>query len=77
MYLWSGGGPTILANAQPLCHGHNQSKGAMRPPYWYVLSLEHRRRRYFAPGAEVHVSGRVTTGELAQHTVAPRRTVKR
>lgn len=76
VYPWSRGGPTVPANAQALCHGHNRSKGAMRPAWWYVLSLEHRRRRYFPPGAEVHVKAKLSALELAQHTVAAKREVK-
>ena len=77
VYPWSRGGPTIPANGQALCRGHNRSKGAMRPSWWYVLSLEHRRRRYFPSGLEVRVSGKIGARELAQHTVAAKRSVSR
>ena len=56
VYPWSRGGPTVPNNGQALCSGHNRNKGAMRPPWWYVLSLERRRRSYFPPGADVRVS---------------------
>ncbi len=77
VYPWSRGGPTTPANGQALCHGHNRSKGAMRPPWWYVLSLEHRRRGYFPPDEDVQVDGKISASELAEHTVAPKRGVRR
>lgn len=55
MFPWSRGGPTVVSNGQALCVAHNRSKGAMNPPWWYVLSLEHRRRGYFPEGADVRV----------------------
>lgn len=77
VYPWSRGGPTMPGNGQALCRGHNRRKAAMRPPWWYVLSLEHRRRSYFPTDADVRVSGKASAGELAQHTVAPKREVGR
>lgn len=77
VYPWSRGGPTIAGNGQALCRGHNRSKAAMRPPWWYVLTLEHRRRSYFPPGIAVHVNGRISADELAQHTAAPKRQATR
>lgn len=75
VYPWSRYGPTTLGNGQALCNGHNRSKGAMRPPWWYVLSLERRRRSYFPPDADVRVLARVSNAELATHvTQAPRQT---
>lgn len=50
---WSRGGPTVASNGQALCKAHNRSKGAMVPPWWYVLGLERRRREYFPAGADV------------------------
>nr|WP_246454533.1 HNH endonuclease signature motif containing protein [Leucobacter denitrificans] len=46
VYPWSKGGATIVSNAQALCRTHNRSKGAITPPWWYVLGLERRRRTY-------------------------------
>lgn len=77
VYPWSRGGPTITANGQALCRGHNRRKAAMRPPWWYVLSLEHRRRGYFPTDADARVSGKISASELAQHTTAPKRQVRR
>lgn len=76
VYPWSRCGPTVPANGQALCRGHNSRKGAMRPPWWYVLSLEHRRRRYFPPGAEVRVNGKLRADDLALHAVPAKRAVK-
>ncbi len=74
IYPWSRYGPTTPGNAQALCSGHNRRKGAWRPPWWYVLSLERRRRSYFPPDADVRVLARVPNSELAMHaTQAPRR----
>jgi hypothetical protein len=55
VFPWSKGGPTVESNGQALCRGHNRSKGAMTPPWWYVLGLERRRRDYFPAGADVRV----------------------
>lgn len=77
VYPWSRGGPTMPGNGQALCRGHNRRKAAMRPPWWYVLSLEHRRRSYFPSDADVRVSGKASAGELAQHTVAPKPGLRR
>lgn len=77
VYPWSRGGPTVPTNGQALCRAHNRNKAAMRPPWWYVLSLENRRRGYFPPGVDVRVSGKVSAGELAQHAIASKRVVAR
>lgn len=77
VYPWSRGGPTIPTNGQALCADHNRRKGAMRPPWWYVLSLERRRRRYFPPDEDVQVDGKISASELAEHTVASKRGVRR
>ena len=77
IYPWSRGRPTIPTNGQALCGDHNRRKGAMRPPWWYVLSLERRRRRYFPPDEDVQVDGKISAGELAQHTAAPKHGVRR
>lgn len=55
VFPWSRGGPTVVSNGQALCAAHNRSKGAMTPPWWYVLSLERRRLGYFPQGADVRV----------------------
>ncbi|MFZ0530821.1 MAG: hypothetical protein WAL91_09815, partial [Propionicimonas sp.] len=64
-------------NGQALFRGHNRRKAAMRPPWWYVVSLERRRRGYFPSDADVRVNGKASASELAQHTVAPKREIKR
>lgn len=76
VYPWSRGGPTIPGNGQALCRGHNRRKAAIRPPWWYVLSLEHRRRSYFPSDADVRVNGKASASELASHTAAPKRAVR-
>ncbi len=55
VFPWSRGGPTVVSNGQALCAAHNRSKGAMTPPWWYVLSLERRRLGYFPKGTDVRV----------------------
>jgi len=54
IYPWSKGGATIVSNGQALCKSHNRSKSNWNPPWWYVLSLERRRRKYYprAPADE-------------------------
>lgn len=71
IYPWSRGGPTVPSNGQALCTSHNRRKGAMRPAWWYVISLERRRRSYFSPGAELRVNARVRNTELAAHKTGP------
>ena len=63
VYPWSRGGPTTLSNGQALCRGHNRRKGAWKPPWWYLLSLEHRRRSYFPPGTEVRVTASMSAAD--------------
>lgn len=65
VYPWSRRGPTVVGNGQALCRTHNRRKSNLRPPWWYVVSLERRRRAYFPPGAETRVSGRLSADELA------------
>ena len=65
IYPWSRGGPTVLSNGQALCRTHNRQKANLRPPWWYVLSLERRRAAYFPPGATVRVLGRMNADERA------------
>lgn len=55
VYPWSKGGPTVVSNGQALCRSHNRSKSNLTPPWWYVLCLERRRRRYFPAGEDVRV----------------------
>jgi hypothetical protein len=68
VFPWSRGGPTVVSNGQALCAGHNRSKGAMTPPWWYVLSLERRRRSYFPQGADVRVFAVMSNEEAAART---------
>jgi hypothetical protein len=77
VYPWSRSGPTIPSNGQALCRGHNRNKAAMRPPWWYVLTLERRRRKYFPSDIEVRVNARISTADLVQHTTTPKRQVTR
>lgn len=70
VYPYSRNGPTTLANGQALCRGHNRHKAAMTPPWWYLLSLEHRRRSYFAPGTDVRVTATISDADLAEHADA-------
>jgi hypothetical protein len=67
IYPWSKYGPTTPSNGQALCKGHNRNKGAMRPAWWYTLSLERRRRSYFPPEADVRVNAKASKAELATH----------
>ncbi|MGC5076144.1 HNH endonuclease [Agrococcus sp. DT81.2] len=62
---WSRGGPTVASNGQALCRSHNRSKGAMVPPWWYMLGLERRRREYFPSGADVKVRAVMSAEERA------------
>jgi len=66
IYPWSKGGATVLSNGQALCQAHNRHKANFRPPWWYVLGLERRRRSYFPVGEPVRVSAAMTNGERAQ-----------
>lgn len=63
IYPWSRGGPTVVSNGQALCAAHNRRKSSLRPPWWYVVSLERRRASYVGPGAESRVLGRMNTEE--------------
>lgn len=73
IYPWARGGPTLPANGQALCGGHNRHKGSMRPPWWYVVSLERRRRTYFPADADVRVSAVLSSAELESHAATPGR----
>lgn len=65
VYPWSKGGATIVSNGQALCRSHNRSKSNLTPPWWYVLSLERRRRKYYPAGAAVRVSAAMSTPDKA------------
>jgi HNH endonuclease len=71
VYPWSRGGPTSPRNGQALCSGHNRHKAAMQPPWWYLLSLENRRRSYFPPGEDVRVSAAMSVAELTSRAKTP------
>lgn len=71
VFPWSRGGPTVVSNGQALCVGHNRSKGAMNPPWWYVLSLERRRRGYFPEGVDVRVFAVMGAEDIAARAAAP------
>lgn len=70
VYPHARGGPTVPSNGQALCRGHNKSKGAMRPPWWYLLSLERWRRSYFPPGADVQVLATMSDSDIQARTAA-------
>ena len=59
VYPYARGGPTFLSNAQALCARHFRRRSRMRPPWWYLLTLENRRRGYFPEGEEVRVYARM------------------
>ncbi|GAA3608144.1 HNH endonuclease [Agrococcus terreus] len=65
VYPWSKGGPTVTSNGQALCRGHNRNKSAWTPPWWYVVTLERRRRSYFPAGIPVEVRAVMTDEERA------------
>jgi hypothetical protein len=65
VYPWSRGGPTVVSNGQALCRAHNRRKSNLRPPWWYVLSLERRRTAYSPPDVTVRVLGRMSADERA------------
>lgn len=70
VFPWSRGGPTVVPNGQALCTAHNRSKGAMTPPWWYVLSLERRRLGYFPEGTDVRVFAVLSAADAAARTSA-------
>ncbi|WP_350339695.1 MULTISPECIES: HNH endonuclease [Nocardioides] len=65
VYPWSRGGPTTVSNGQALCRVHNRRKSNLRPPWWYVLSLERRRANYVPSGTETRVLARMNAEERA------------
>ena len=65
VYPWSKGGATVIGNGQALCTLHNRRKGNVTPPWWYLVALESRRRRYFPVGADVRVRAALTAVDRA------------
>ena len=65
VYPWSKCGATIINNGQALCRSHNRSKSNLTPPWWYVVSLERRRWRYYPAGAAVRISAAMSTPDKA------------
>jgi len=63
VYPWSKGGSTVVSNGQALCRRHNRSKSNQTPSWWYVLSLERRRRQYFPIGDEVRVHATMSASD--------------
>lgn len=63
IYPWSRGGPTVVSNGQALCSTHNRRKSNLRPPWWYVLSLERRRSAYVGLGVDSRVLARMNAEE--------------
>lgn len=59
IFPWSKGGATAMSNQAWLCAPHNLSKGATIPSWYYIRSLERRRRRYFPEGVDPHVEWRI------------------
>lgn len=68
VYPWSKGGATVVSNGQALCAHLNRSKASRTPAWWYVLSLERRRRSYFPADADVRVRGSMTAADRATRT---------
>lgn len=69
---WSRGGPTVVSNGQALCRGHNRSKSAFVPPWWYIHGLERRRRDYFSAGTSVRVLAVMDEADRAARERSPR-----
>jgi len=65
VYPWSRGGPTVVSNGQALCRTHNRRKSNLRPPWWYVMSLERRRTAYSPPDVTLRVLGKMNADERA------------
>lgn len=68
IYPWSKGGGTVVSNGQALCAHHNRSKATRTPAWWYVLSLERRRRSYFPSGTDVYVRGSMAAADRARRS---------
>lgn len=58
----------MVSNGQALCKAHNRAKSSLTPPWWYVLALERRRRRYFPNDADVRVKARMSAAERAMRS---------
>ena len=65
VYPWSKGGATVVSNGQALCHHHNRAKAGLTPAWWYIASLERRRRRYFPAGEDVRVFAKMGEADRA------------
>lgn len=65
IFPWSRGGATVVSNGQALCREHNRNKSALRPPWWYVLGLERRRKGYFPEGEQTRVYGLMSKEEAS------------
>ena len=72
VYPWSRSGPTTVSNGQALCRGHNRHKAAWKPAWWYLISLEHRRRSYFPPATDVRVMASMSTADLEARATSAR-----
>jgi hypothetical protein len=68
IYPWSRRGATVVSNGQALCRRHNRSKSSMTPPWWYVLTLERRRRGYFPVGADVRVQAGMSKADRSSRS---------
>jgi hypothetical protein len=69
IYPWSRGGPTVVSNGQALCRTHNRRKSNLRPPWWYVVSLERRRCTYAGSGIDFRVLGRMNSEDRSVRAV--------
>ena len=74
VYPWSRAGRLSCPTGQALCRAHNRGKSNLRPPWWYVLSLERRRARYFPVGTDVRVRARMSTDEQSARVARGQRT---
>lgn len=77
VYPWSKGGATVVSNGQALCRRHNRGKSNLTPPWWYVLSLERRRRSYFPEGSDVRVMARMGAADKAARSDRDKRSPRR
>lgn len=73
-FPWKLGGATSLDNCVASCARHNLSKGAKVLTRRQVRRLEHRRRGYFPPGADVNVERRYVDASAPAGSPAPGRT---
>ncbi|TAK69122.1 MAG: HNH endonuclease [Actinomycetota bacterium] len=65
IYPWSRGGDTVVSNGQALCRSHNRAKSNRTPAWWYVVSLERRRRRYYPAGHRGRVKAAMAPADRA------------